>query len=172
MTNSETEVAIIGGGAAGIAAGRRLRAAGIDCLLIEARARLGGRAWTVTDAIGLSRSTSAAAGCIRLTAIPGRKIAEAQGRTIDKTRPPWTRPSLPIRFSLEEQQEFRRAMDALYDRIEAHARQGRRRRRRAQALPPGGRWNNLITAVGTYHQRRRTRPHLGTRFHQLPGLGN
>ena len=37
MTNSETEVAIIGGGAAGIAAGRRLREAGIDCLLIEAR---------------------------------------------------------------------------------------------------------------------------------------
>ena len=47
MTTNETEVAIIGGGAAGIAAGRRLRAAGIDCLLIEARPRLGGRAWTI-----------------------------------------------------------------------------------------------------------------------------
>ena len=54
MTNSETEVAIIGGGAAGIAAGRRLRAAGIDCLLIEARPRLGGRAWTITDASGFA----------------------------------------------------------------------------------------------------------------------
>ena len=54
MTNSETEVAIIGGGAAGIAAGRRLREAGIDCLLIEARPRLGGRAWTVTDQSGFA----------------------------------------------------------------------------------------------------------------------
>jgi len=52
MINSETEVAIIGGGAAGIAAGRRLREASIDCLLIEARPRLGGRAWTVTDPSG------------------------------------------------------------------------------------------------------------------------
>ena len=54
MTNSETEVAIIGGGAAGIAAGRRLRKAGIDCLVIEARARLGGRAWTVIDQSGFA----------------------------------------------------------------------------------------------------------------------
>ena len=54
MTNSETEVAIVGGGAAGIAAGRRLREAGIDCLLIEARPRLGGRAWTVRDPSGFA----------------------------------------------------------------------------------------------------------------------
>jgi len=32
MTPSETEVAIIGGGAAGIAAGRRLRDAGVDVI--------------------------------------------------------------------------------------------------------------------------------------------
>ena len=49
MPGSDTEVVIVGGGAAGIAAGRRLADAGIDCLLVEARPRLGGRAWTVSD---------------------------------------------------------------------------------------------------------------------------
>jgi monoamine oxidase len=44
VTISNTEVAIIGGGAAGIAAGRRLADARFDCLIVEARLRLGGRA--------------------------------------------------------------------------------------------------------------------------------
>ena len=127
MTNNETEVAIIGGGAAGIAAGRRLRAAGIDCLVIEARARLGGRAWTMTDASGYALDL----GCGWLHSAdrnPWTKIAESQGRTIDKSRPPWSRPSLPVRFSLADQEDFRKAMDALYDRLEAMLRERRRRR--------------------------------------------
>jgi uncharacterized protein with NAD-binding domain and iron-sulfur cluster len=40
VTISNTEVAIIGGGAAGIAAGRRLADARVDCLIAEARLRL------------------------------------------------------------------------------------------------------------------------------------
>ena len=87
MTNSKTEVAIIGGGAAGIAAGRRLRAAGTDCLVIEARPRLGGRAWTVTDQSGFALDL----GCGWLHSAdrnPWLKVAEGQGRTIDRTPPP------------------------------------------------------------------------------------
>jgi len=44
VTIRDTQVAIIGGGAAGIAAGRRLVEARVDCLIVEARSRLGGRA--------------------------------------------------------------------------------------------------------------------------------
>ncbi len=40
------EVAVVGAGAAGLAAARRLRAAGIEALLLEARDRIGGRAHT------------------------------------------------------------------------------------------------------------------------------
>jgi len=148
MTNSETEVAIIGGGAAGIAAGRRLRAAGIDCLLIEARPRLGGRAWTVTDQSGFALDL----GCGWLHSAdrnPWTKIAESQGYTIDRTPPPWTKPALPIRFPLDEQQDFRESMDALYDRLEAILAKGGDVPA-ANALEPGGRWTNLLTAVGTY----------------------
>jgi monoamine oxidase len=148
MTNSETEVAIIGGGAAGIAAGRRLHDAGIDCLLIEARGRLGGRAWTITDASGYALDL----GCGWLHSAdrnPWSAIAEAQGRTIDKSRPPWGKPSLPIRFSLAEQQDYRQAMDALYERLETMLANGGDVPA-SDALTPGGRWNNLLTAVGTY----------------------
>jgi monoamine oxidase len=54
VTNRDTEVAIIGGGAAGIAAGRRLAEARVDCLIVEARMRLGGRAWTTDVGSALS----------------------------------------------------------------------------------------------------------------------
>src|ERR1700690_2048033 len=50
MTNlpSEVDVAVIGAGAAGIAAGRRLAdAAGVSVLVLEARERAGGRGWAV-----------------------------------------------------------------------------------------------------------------------------
>src|ERR1700683_2197675 len=45
---SEVDVAVIGAGAAGIAAGRRLATAGtVSVLVLEARGRAGGRTWTV-----------------------------------------------------------------------------------------------------------------------------
>jgi len=148
MAHSETEVAIIGGGAAGIAAGRRLREASIDCLLIEARPRLGGRAWTVTDQSGFALDL----GCGWLHSAdrnPWATVAQAQGRTIDKTPPPWTRPSLPIGFPLAEQHDFGNAMERFYERVEAAATKSPDVTA-ASVLEPDDRWNNLIVAVGTY----------------------
>jgi monoamine oxidase len=147
MINSETEVAIIGGGAAGIAAGRRLREASIDCLVIEARPRLGGRAWTVTDQSGFALDL----GCGWLHSAdrnPWLKVAEGQGHTIDKTPPPWTKPALPIGFSPAEQHEFSIAMDRFHKRVEAAAKGPDVAA--AALLAPDDRWNNLIVAVGTY----------------------
>jgi monoamine oxidase len=147
MINSETEVAIIGGGAAGIAAGRRLREASIDCLVIEARPRLGGRAWTVTDQSGFALDL----GCGWLHSAdrnPWLKVAEGQGHTIDKTQPPWTKPALPIGFSPAEQHDFSNAMDRFHERVEAAAKGPDVAA--AALLAPDDRWNNLIVAVGTY----------------------
>jgi monoamine oxidase len=147
MANSDTEVAIIGGGAAGIAAGRRLRQAAISCLVIEARARLGGRAFTVHDA-GFALDL----GCGWLHSAdrnPWVKIAETQGRNVDKTPPPWSRAALPLGFTFADQQEFAEAQRAFYDRLEAAARSEHDKPASA-LLKPNGRWNNLITAIGTY----------------------
>lgn len=52
MAAVDTELAIVGAGAAGIAAALTARAAGLPCRMIEARARLGGRTWTTTTVAG------------------------------------------------------------------------------------------------------------------------
>jgi monoamine oxidase len=148
MANSDTEVVIIGGGAAGIAAGRRLAKAAIECLLLEARPRLGGRAWTVTDRSGCALDL----GCGWLHSAdrnPWLKIAKSQGRSIDKSPPPWQKPALPNGFPLVEQQDFAKAQHAFYARMEAAA-QGDPDRPAQAFLEPGCRWNRLIDAVGTY----------------------
>ncbi len=49
----DVDVAIVGAGAAGIAAARRLRALGLTHVVLEAAPRIGGRAWTRRLATGL-----------------------------------------------------------------------------------------------------------------------
>jgi monoamine oxidase len=148
VTNSDREVAIIGGGAAGIAAGRRLAEARIDCLIMEARPRLGGRAWTTGDGAALALDL----GCGWLHSAdrnPWHAIAVAQGRAIDKTPPPWRRPSTPTGFPLAEQAAFFDALAHFYHRLESlseHAPDVAA----ATFLAPHGRWNGLISAVGSY----------------------
>ena len=147
MTSHDVEVAIVGGGAAGIAATRRLHDAGVRCLLIEARARLGGRAWSVTDASGFALDL----GCGWLHSAdrnPWSDIAKAQGRTIDKTPPPWMRRSSPIGFPIAEQQDYLEAGRAFHERLE-HA-ERTPDQPAAAFLTPGDRWNQLITAVNTF----------------------
>ena len=51
---TDTQVAIIGGGLAGLHAARLLHQAGVDFLLLEARDRLGGRILTVDAGGNLS----------------------------------------------------------------------------------------------------------------------
>lgn len=148
MVNSNTEVVIVSGGAAGIAAGRRLCEAQIQCLVVEARQRLGGRAWTVIDPSGLAIDL----GCGWLHSAdrnPWREIAEAQGRTIDNTAPPWARPSLEIGFPRSEQQEFGKALGALFSRLDDRGKNAPDAPA-AVLLKPDCRWNNLINAVSTY----------------------
>lgn len=148
MANSDTEVVIIGGGAAGIAAGRRLAKAAITCLVVEARARLGGRAWTITDDSGFALDL----GCGWLHSAdrnPWAPIAQAQGQRIDKSLPPWKKPSLPAGFPRAEQEEFGRAQNDFFERLEAAAQSGPDGPASA-LLEPGCRWNPLIAAVGSY----------------------
>src|SRR5687768_16511853 len=49
VTRTDADVVIVGGGAAGLAALRALRDAGVRALLLEARDRIGGRILTVRD---------------------------------------------------------------------------------------------------------------------------
>jgi monoamine oxidase len=144
---SQTEVAVIGAGAAGIAAARRLTDAGVPCLLIEARNRLGGRALTVQHGghgvdLGCGWLHSAASN-------PFVAIAEAQGRTLDRSSPAWSRPAVDRNFPLDEQRAYHQAMAAFYERLSDVAeRDGDASC--AAAFEPGNRWNGLIGAVVSY----------------------
>jgi monoamine oxidase len=145
MANSDHEVVIVGGGAAGLAAARRLHEAGIDCLIVEARNRLGGRAWTATQA-GFALDH----GCGWLHSAdrnPWAAIAQAQKRTIDKTPPPWARSSMGFRQG--EQQDYRAAFHAFHERVSELVRADADVPV-AAALELGGRWNGLIAAVVTF----------------------
>ena len=80
------DVAIIGAGAAGIAAARRLTNASRSVLLIDALDRLGGRAWTL-EAAGLPLDM----GCGWLHSAernPWAEVAEAAGAPVDRSNVP------------------------------------------------------------------------------------
>jgi len=147
MPTNDYETIVIGGGAAGIAAARRLHASGVNCLLIEARGRLGGRAHTIAaggHAIDL--------GCGWLHSAdrnPWSKIAQKLGNKIDQTPPPWAqRPSLPFGFPTDEQRDFIKALNAFFERVSTAAKgpDGPA----SDMLEPGCKWNALIGAINSY----------------------
>ena len=148
MTSDNVEVAVIGGGAAGIGAARRLRETGVKALVVEARGRLGGRAWTV-EAGGFAVDL----GCGWLHSAernPWTKIAEAQGRTIDQTPAPWSRATSQPGLTADESAEFRAALWALHERADALP-ESEPDRSLADLLEPGGRWSALLDAIsGNY----------------------
>jgi len=80
---------------------------------------------------------------------PWHRIAEAQGRSIDRTPPPWMRPSAPIGLPLSEQAAYLDAREKFFARVDA-APEGEQDAAAATLLEPDGRWNDLIRATGTY----------------------
>jgi monoamine oxidase len=145
---SEIDVAIVGAGAAGIAAARTLEGSGLSVLVLEARDRLGGRAWTVTPAPGIVFDV----GCGWLHSAdknPFVAIARELGFAIDRTRPPWRVQGYEAAFPRAAREDFIAALDAFFARTEQAARTGRDSAG-SEHLAPGNRWNPMIDAISTY----------------------
>jgi monoamine oxidase len=148
MAGGECEVVVIGGGAAGIAAARRLREANVKTLVVEARSRLGGRAWTI-EAGGFPVDL----GCGWLHSAernPWTKIAEGQGRTIDHAPPPWARATAQPGLTAADSAQMRDALWALHERADALT-DSEPDRPLADLLEPGGKWNALLDAISGYY---------------------
>ena len=145
---SHVDVAIIGAGAAGLAAGRVLHQAGADVLVLEARDRIGGRAWTSpTEGFPLDLG----AGWLHSADVnPLSAAIEGAGFAIDRTPPPWERQSQNHEFSAEEQRAFHNALADLEERIAAQAATGEDRAV-AELFDADGRWNALLDAFSSVY---------------------
>ncbi len=146
--SSEVDVAVIGAGAAGIAAARRLIEAGaVSVLVLEGRERAGGRAWTVeADGIAMDLGCEWLHSADRNVLAP---LAERLGFSLDRQRPDWTR---RLRYSGESEEaeaDWLRQREAHYWAIHRAA-QGPVDMPAAAVLEPGGRWNALLDAVSTW----------------------
>src|SRR6516162_191629 len=145
---SDVDVAVIGAGAAGIGAARRLREVGtVSIVVLEARERVGGRVHTIAPAgFPLDRGAEWLHSADRNPLSP---IAHSLGFSVHRRPPEWT---TRLRRSGE-------TVEAEADWLATREAQTQARRKAAaepadrplaSLLPMGGRWNQLLDATSTW----------------------
>src|SRR5262245_56392941 len=140
--DTDFDVVIVGGGAAGIGAARRLAASGRSTLLLEAGTRLGGRGWT-HEVAGLELDL----GCGWLHSAEKNAwagIAKVSGTPLHQGPAAWGTQFRDLGFSATERTEARQAFDAWTQRLATV--QGASDRA-SDALDPASPWNDYIQAV-------------------------
>ena len=145
---SSVEVAIIGAGAAGLGAAHALKGTGRSFIVLEARDRVGGRGYTIQAAPDVVFDV----GCGWLHSADRNSfvgIANALNFEINKDLPPWRDRVVGNAFPQDDRNEFLRAMEGFFDRVEDAAKSGRDAAA-STLLEPDDRWNPMIDAVSTY----------------------
>jgi monoamine oxidase len=147
VSSRERDVIVVGAGAAGVAAARRLIDDGLDVLVLEARDRLGGRAASVAAGPGMAVDI----GCEWLHSAernPWVGIAGNLGFTLDETLPDWAQ---RVAFHQGEaaHRDWIAARDAFDERCERAA-AGSDDIAEAALLAEGNRWNDLLRAISTW----------------------
>lgn len=120
----DAEIVIIGAGAAGIAAGRWLQAAGQRPLILEARNRVGGRAWTDAATFGFPVDS----GCQFLHSAqrnPWMTYAREQGFDLIERSPAWRQHVGAQETTPEDQARWHAAFERNDQLIVAAANAGR-----------------------------------------------
>jgi monoamine oxidase len=143
--SDSVDVAIVGGGAAGIAAARRLIELRRSVLLIEALPQLGGRART-TIAQGMALDL----GCgwlhsARRNALA--TLAAAQGQELDRREAAWRRPLHNLDFPIRNQHEAWAAYERLGEQLH---RDPPKSDTVGDALAPDDPWRPFIDGVSSY----------------------
>lgn len=145
---SHIDVAIIGAGAAGLAAARTLEGSNLSSIILEARDRVGGRAHT--RVVGGNIPFDLGCGWLHSAdKNPFVTIAKDLGFEIDRATPPWRLDSYKEVFPQAERDDFFAALDAFFRRSHTAA-QAAHDSAAADCLEPGNRWNPMIDAISTY----------------------
>jgi monoamine oxidase len=142
---SEFDIIIVGGGAAGIGAARRLAAHGTSVLLLESSSRLGGRAYT-QDLGGYPLDL----GCEWLHSGDRNAwvgIAEASGFPVNRGEPPWAKAHPGIVQDEDDQEAAWRAYGDWEERLRMVAAGSDRA---SDALEPDGTWNAYVRAIAGF----------------------
>ena len=137
----DVDIAIIGAGAAGIGAARRLAGTGLKVVMIEAAPRVGGRAWTL-DLAGLKLDM----GCAWLHSADRNvwtSLAERAGVPIHKRLSNWRKQYRDLGFPPAEQDASEQSFDEWTERLSKHPPTSDIA---AEALEDGNEWNNFIRA--------------------------
>jgi monoamine oxidase len=143
--STNADVIIVGAGAAGIAAARRLATSGFTAMMLEATARVGGRAWTCNVA-GLPLDL----GCEWLHSAdrnPWTRVAEAAGLAVDRRTLAWGSQYRDLGFSHEEQSAARGAYAAWGQRMVTAPPASDCA---ADALEADGEWNAYLQALSGF----------------------
>jgi monoamine oxidase len=139
------DLAIVGGGATGIAAAREARDRGLECVILEASDRVGGRACTIEwhgQALDLGATWLHSANRNPLGA-----LAEQIGFDIDRSPVPWRKQFKNLGFSEDEQAQSWEAMEAFTERLRSEPPPTDRA---SDALEPGCEWNGFLDALNGY----------------------
>jgi len=143
--SAEADVAVVGAGAAGVAAARRLAGSGLSAVILEASGRVGGRAWTL-EVAGMALDL----GCGWLHSADRNawtRIAEAGGFAVDRSRAAWGMQYRNLGFSPAEQAAAHAAYAVFEQRLEAAPPTSDRA---ADALEPNGEWNAYLQAMSGF----------------------
>ncbi|MGH8428521.1 MAG: flavin monoamine oxidase family protein [Gammaproteobacteria bacterium] len=149
--NADVDVAVIGAGAAGIAAARYLSARGLNCRILEARSRRGGRAWTERDSLNLPFDR----GCGWLHDAqhnPLRELAEAEGMECTD--------GLQFRFHLNGRFADKNESQELQDFLD----------RSYRLLKDEGRAGNDVAAAAVLDRNHPRRPFLNSMVSGINGV--
>jgi monoamine oxidase len=139
------DLAIVGAGAAGVAAAREARKRGLKCVILEASDKVGGRACTIEwqgHALDLGATWLHSA-----NRNPLGTLAEEIGVDIDRSPVPWRKQFKDLGFSQEEQAQSWEAIEAFAERLRSTPPPSDRA---SDALEPNCEWNGFLESLNGY----------------------
>ena len=139
------DLAIVGAGAAGIAAAREVKARGLSAIILEASGRIGGRARSVGwggCALDLGATWLHSA-----ERNPLVSVAEQLNIQLDRSQTWWREQYRNLGISKEEQAESRAAIQEFTERLTTDP---PRSDRASDALVPGSEWNGALEALSNF----------------------